>query len=74
MLNINKAILDQLSELEVKALLEGLNDEDMRTKPAFLSVVRKFMNDNALLTQPEEVKKVEVKVREEEIPDFMQMN
>ena len=74
MLNINKAILDQLSELEVKALLEGLNDEDMRTKPAILSVVRKFMNDNALLTQPEEVKKVEVKVREEEIPDFMQMN
>ena len=67
-------MLDQLSELEVKALLEGLTNEDMRTKPAFLAVVRKFMNDNALLTQPEEVKKVAVKVREEEIPDFMQMN
>jgi hypothetical protein len=70
MLTIDKALLDQLSELEVQALLEGLKDECLRTKPPFLAVVRKFMNDNVLLTQPEEVQKVASKVREEEIPDL----
>jgi len=70
MVKITPELLDKLSELEVQALLEGLNDPTLRSKPPFLAVVRKFMNDNALMTQPEEVHKVEQKVREEDVPLF----
>ena len=44
---------DQMAELEIKALLEGLSDEELRRNPSFLEKVRKFMKDNRLETTPE---------------------
>lgn len=35
--------LDQLAELELEALLAGLEDEEMKRSPAFLEKVRKFL-------------------------------
>ena len=40
--------LDQLAELELEALLAGLEDEEMKRSPAFLEKVRKFLKDNRL--------------------------
>jgi hypothetical protein len=69
-MKIDPKILDKLAELEVDALLDGLNDEELRKNPAFLEKVRKFLKENKLVTTPETpgVHKIERKV--DEIPDF----
>jgi hypothetical protein len=53
MVKFDPALLDQMAELEIKALLEGLSDEELRRNPSFLEKVRKFMKDNRLETTPE---------------------
>ena len=45
--------VDLLAELEVEALLEGLQNPDLRKNPAFLEKVRKFLKENHLRTTPE---------------------
>lgn len=45
-----RAIIDNIAELEAKALLDGLNDEELRKNPAFLEKVRKFLKDHKLET------------------------
>ena len=53
MVKIDTDLLDQIAELEVLAILEGLQNPEMRRNPAFLDKVRKFMKDNHLQTTPE---------------------
>lgn len=53
MSKIDSGLIDQMAELEVDALLEGLKDPEMRKNPAFLDKVRKFLKDNDLKTTPE---------------------
>nr|CAI9750348.1 hypothetical protein JOCKYQNQ_JOCKYQNQ_CDS_0007 [Autographiviridae sp.] len=53
MTKINEALVDQIAQLEVDALLEGLNDPELRKNPAFLDKVRKFLKENDLKTTPE---------------------
>lgn len=67
-MNIKPEILDQLAELEVDALLEGLQDPETRFNPSFLEKVRRFLRDNKLETTPELA--IEVKQETHEIPVF----
>lgn len=50
---INSTIIDQIAQLEVDALLDGLNDPELRRTPAFLDKVRRFLKENQLQTTPE---------------------
>ena len=67
-MQIKPEILDQLAELEVDALLEGLQDHETRLNPSFLEKVRRFLRDNKLETTPELA--IEVKQETHEIPVF----
>lgn len=67
-MNIKPEILDQLAELEVDALLEGLQDPEVRRNPSFLEKVRRFLRDNKLETTPELA--ITVKQETHEIPVF----
>jgi hypothetical protein len=67
---IDDKILDEMARLEVQALLDGLNDPEMRKNPAFLEKVRKFMSQNKLQTTPETEGFNRLKKATEEIPDF----
>lgn len=50
---INSATIDQIAQLEVDALLDGLNDPELKRNPAFLDKVRRFLKENQLQTTPE---------------------
>ena len=50
MAKIDEALIDKIACLEVDALLEGLNDPELRKNPAFLDKVRKFLKENDLKT------------------------
>lgn len=50
---INPKLLDRLAEEEVNALLEGIQDDDLRKNPQFLAKVRQFLKENDLKTTPE---------------------
>ena len=45
-----RAIIDNIAELEAKALLDGLKDVELRKNPAFLEKVRRFLKDHKLET------------------------
>lgn len=53
MTEIPQELLDKIARGEVDALLEGLSDAETRSKPSFLSAVRKFLKDNQLETTEE---------------------
>lgn len=62
--------LDQLAELELEALLAGLEDEEMKRSPAFLEKVRKFLKDNRLETTPDNPNIPQIQKITEELPIF----
>lgn len=70
MTKIDQKVLDELAELEVDALLDGLNDPDLRKNPSFLEKVRKFLQQNRLVTTPETPGVQKIKREVEDIPDF----
>lgn len=65
---ISQELLDKMAVLEVQALLEGLEDPELRRNPAFLEKVRKFMAQNKLETTPEAYSPLKKKITE--IPVF----
>lgn len=69
-MQIDEKLLDKLAIGEVNALLEGLDDPELRRNPAFLAKVREFLKQNKLQTTPETkgVQKIQKVV--EEIPTF----
>lgn len=69
-MQIDEELLDKLAIGEVHALLEGLDDPELRKNPAFLAKVREFLKQNKLQTTPETqgVNKIQKVV--EEIPTF----
>ena len=69
---INSAIIDQIAQLEVDALLDGLTDTELRRNPAFLDKVRRFLKENQLQTTPETpgVSELMRKQQTTEIPIF----
>lgn len=69
---INSAIIDQIAQLEVDALLDGLTDRELRRNPAFLDKVRRFLKENQLQTTPETPGVAELMKRQQttDIPIF----
>lgn len=67
---IDQELLDKIAQLEVEAIRDGLEDPEMRTNPAFLEKVRKFLVQNKLITQGQTPGVSAVKKRVDEIPDF----
>ena len=67
-MQIPQELLDRIAELEVQALIEGLEDPEMRINPSFLEKVRKFLKENKLETTPKLV--VAVQQETKEIPIF----
>ena len=53
MTKIKQHIIDDIAQMEADALLENLNDPEMRKNPAFLAKVRQFFKDNDFLTTVE---------------------
>lgn len=50
---VKQELIDEIAKQEVQALLEGLNDEEMRRNPAFLAKVRQFLKENNFITTTE---------------------
>lgn len=53
----------------MKALLEGIQDEELRRNPQFLAKVRQFLKENGLKTTPETTKPLVQQITKE-LPDF----
>lgn len=69
-MEIKLDLIDEIAQLEVEALLEGLKDPELRKNPAFLEKVRKFLNQNKLQTTPETPGVHELQRVTEDIPEF----
>jgi len=69
-LKIELDLIDEIAELEVQALLDGLKDPEMRKNPAFLEKVRKFLNQNKLQTTQETPGVKDMQKITEDIPEF----
>lgn len=69
-MQIDEKLLDKLAIGEVNALLEGLDDPELRRNPAFLAKVREFLKQNKLLTTPETQGVHKIQKVVEEIPTF----
>lgn len=71
-MQIDEKLLDKLAIGEVNALLEGLDDPELRRNPAFLAKVREFLKQNKLQTTPETqgVHKIQKVVEEISTFDF----
>ena len=57
----------------MKALLEGIQDEELRRNPQFLAKVRQFLKENNLKTTPETTKPLVQQITKE-LPDFTEDN
>lgn len=70
-IKLPQELIDALAQQEANALLEGLNDPEMRRNPAFLAKVRQFLKDNDFITTTE-TEGVERIVRDvHNIPDLV---
>ena len=69
-MKIELDLIDEIAELEVQALLDGLKDPEMRKNPAFLEKVRKFLNQNKLQTTQETPGVKDMQKITEDIPEF----
>ena len=54
---VDKELMDTIARLEVDSLIEGLEDEELRTNPQFLAKVRQFLKENDVVTTMEEEKR-----------------
>lgn len=66
-----KEIIDSMAQAEADALLEGLNDKEMRKNPAFLAKVRQFLKDNEFITTTETEGVKEIVRDANQIPDLV---
>ena len=69
-MQIDEKLLDKLAIGEVNALLEGLDDPELRRNPAFLAKVREFLKQNKLQTTPETQGVHKIQKVVEDIPTF----
>lgn len=66
-----QAVIDALAQGEADALLEGLQDEELRKNPAFLAKVRQFLKDNDFVTTTETVGVTKIIHDMSTIPDLV---
>ena len=66
-----QALIDSMAQAEADALLEGLQEDELRKNPAFLAKVRQFLKDNDFVTTTE-TEGVEEIIRDvHNIPDLV---
>ena len=53
---IPQELIDKIAMMETEALLEGLEDDNLRRNPTFLEKVRKYLKDNDFKTTVDEGK------------------
>ena len=69
---IPQEFIDKIAMMETEALLEGLEDENLRRNPTFLEKVRKYLKDNDFKTTVDEGKvkrisqEIEIPILEDE--------
>ena len=69
---IPQEFIDKIAMMETEALLEGLEDDNLRRNPTFLEKVRKYLKDNDFKTTVDEgkvkriTKEIEIPVLEDE--------
>lgn len=66
-----QALIDSMAQAEADALLEGLQDEELRKNPAFLAKVRQFLKDNDFVTTTETEGVEEIIRDSHNIPDLV---
>lgn len=69
-MRVSEDILNKIAELEQQALIDGLQNEEIRYNPKFLANVRTFMKDNQLLVDPTPVLLVADQTPRKELPIF----
>lgn len=70
-IKMSQEIIDRLAQGEASALLDGLEDPELRANPAFLAKVRQFLKDNDFITTTE-TEGVERIIRDmDTIPDLV---
>lgn len=52
-IKLPQELIDALAKGEAEALLEGLNDPEQRSNPAFLAKIRQFLKDNNFVSTTE---------------------
>lgn len=70
MVKIDEALIDKLAQQEVNALIDALNDPELRVDSSILARVRAFLKDNKMLTQPETPGVKDIQKATMQIPDF----
>lgn len=63
-------IMEQIATMEAEALIEGLNDPELRANPAFLGKVRQFLKENEIVVTEELPQVQAIKGTAKKIPDI----
>lgn len=64
-------LIDKIARLEADTILDGLQDPELRTNPAFLAKVRQFLKDNGFITTTEMQNVPEIIRTGSTIPDLV---
>lgn len=70
MVKVSEELIDKLAQMEVDALLDALNDPNLRKDPSVLARVRTFLKDNKMVTTPETPGVAKIKKATMTIPEF----
>ena len=70
MVKVKEELIDKLAQLEINALIEALDDPELRKDPSILARARTFLKDNKMLTQPETPGIADIKKATMQMPDF----
>ncbi|MBQ8682264.1 MAG: hypothetical protein IJ510_00860 [Selenomonadales bacterium] len=70
-IKIPQELIDAIAKEEVRALLEGLHDPELRKNPQFMAKVRAFLKENGFVTTTETEGVKEIKHTVSEIPDLV---
>lgn len=71
-IRLPQELIDTLAQQEADALLEGLNDPEVRRNPAFLAKVRQFLKDNNFITTTETAGITQIMQSMDNIPNLIE--
>lgn len=70
-IKLPQELIDLMAQQEADALLEGLNDPEVRKNPAFLAKVRQFLKDNNFITTTETAGVTQIMQSMDNIPNLV---
>ena len=71
-IKLSQELIDLMAQQEADALLEGLNDPEVRKNPAFLAKVRQFLKDNNFITTTETEGVTQIMQSMDNIPNLVE--